>query len=83
MREGAELVGLFVRVERRSAGAGTRPLATGRALAGAALVVLGLAFTAMGGVAAAGGAGVRLWAVAPPLLGAALADFGPLVRRGA
>ncbi len=76
----AALVAAFLRFETRAAVASSRPHPARRAVAATALVALGLAVTSAGGIAAAGATltGVRLWALAPPLVGAALAGFGPL-----
>ena len=71
------------RRKRRSAAAPARTVPVRRALTGSGLVVVGLALTSVGGVAAGGWTGVRLWVVLQPLVGAALAGFGPLARRSA
>ncbi|MDJ0848679.1 MAG: acyltransferase [Myxococcota bacterium] len=76
----AVLVATFLRFEARAAAAPCRPHSKRRAVAATALVAVGLALASAGGLAAAGASltGVRLWALAPPLVGAALAGFGPL-----
>ena len=70
----------FGRLERSGRGGRSRP---GWLLAGGAVVACaGLALLALGGIAAdgAGPLGLRLWVLALPFVGAALAGVSPLVR---
>lgn len=68
---------VFIQVERRISDAEQRDIALWRLLAGAALLCGGLALLAGGGVTAAGPLGLDWVAVLPPILGSALAGFGP------
>jgi hypothetical protein len=67
---------VFGRFER---GARGRLIAAWRPVAGAALVCAGLALLALDGVAGGGWFGLRMWVLALPFVGAALAGVSPLV----
>ncbi|MAG32475.1 MAG: hypothetical protein CL908_16455 [Deltaproteobacteria bacterium] len=68
---------VFTRIERRISQAPARAIALWRLLAGAALLGSGLALLADGGVTAAGPLGIDWIAILLPILGSALAGFGP------
>ena len=70
---------LFTRHERASTWVASNDVAHWRLIAGLLLVCLGLAATAAITIASPTGVtGVRLWVVALPFIGAALAGFGPV-----
>ena len=78
------LIALFGRFERASANAESSECSKRRAIPGAVLVCGGLAVVSAGGLGAVGATvtGVRLWALALPLVGGALTKFGPLASLG-
>ncbi len=67
----------FGRFERGGAG---RPIMAWRPVVGAALVCGGLALLALDGIAGNGWFGLRLWVLALPFVGAALAGVSPFGR---
>lgn len=62
-------------------GAGARPIAAWRSVAGATLACGGLALLALNGVAGDGWLGLQLWVLALPFAGAALAGVNPLAKN--
>jgi len=79
------LIAIFARYERSSAGDTQGDLPHWRLIIGLLLICAGLATTAAISIASPlGVTGVRLWVVALPFIGAAVAGFGPvydLLRR--
>ena len=73
---------LFARFERGTIEVPER-VSIWRLVASVSLVCGGLAATAAGGIGSDDWAGIRVWVVALPFLGAALVDFGPLAHRRA
>ena len=73
----------FARFERPSGDSPRAPIAAWRLVAGAAMVCVGLAVLAYGGIGHERYFGLRIWAVLLPLCGAALVQFGPLARVAA
>ncbi len=72
------LGGLALVLGRFERGAESEPAAAWRQVAGAAVVCAGLAMLALNGVGGDGWLGLRLWALALPFIGAALAGLLPV-----
>jgi hypothetical protein len=70
---------IFGRFERSAAGSGS--IGAWRLIVGSALVCGGLALVALDGVGGSGWLGIRIWVIALPFVGAAVAGVNPMRSR--